>query len=331
MDNKMWAIFVRLTSNISGEKDAELIFDDDFWHYIVDESVKSGINTIVFDVGDGIEFASCPEIAVKGAWSKKKLRDEMKLCKEKGITLIPKFDFSTNHHMWLGEYSRMVSTSIYYKVCSNLIKEVYELFDHPEYIHIGMDEEGPKCCSKFPLVIYRQKELYWHDLRFFVDCVRETGAKPWIWHDPLFDFGDEYGKHFDADEAIISPWYYLAMREENYTSPEIWPEYYYPYYKQDKFVKMNLKYVEEDPEFVEIREKMLQLTKSDYKYVPCASVFNRCKNNAEDLVGFFKENAPDDNVLGYMTAPWYKTVPESKEYFDESFKTFKEAKEKYYG
>lgn len=331
MDNKIWAILVHLTTNICGEKDPELIFDEDFWHYIVDESEKAGINTIVLDVGDAIEFASCPEIAVKGAWSRKKLRDEMKLCKEKGITLIPKLNFSTNHHMWLGEYTRMVSTNIYYKVCSNLIREIYELFDHPQYIHIGMDEENAKCCMKYPLVLFRQKELYWHDLRFFVDCVREAGAKPWIWHCPLFDHGDEYGKHFDADEAIISPWYYLALREENYTSPEIWPEYYYPYYKQEQFVKMNLKYVEEDPTFVKVREEMEKITKSDYKYIPCASVYNKCEKNAMDLLEFFKENAPDDNVLGYMTAPWYWTLPKYKEVFDETFKTFKEAKEKYYG
>ncbi|MBQ1229154.1 MAG: uracil permease, partial [Firmicutes bacterium] len=40
-----------------------------------------------------------------------------------GITIIPKLNFSTNHDVWLGEYSRMVSTSIYYGVCRDLIND----------------------------------------------------------------------------------------------------------------------------------------------------------------------------------------------------------------
>ena len=328
---KRWAMLVYLSTNMWRGKDETLLFDEDVWNYILDEAPKAGINTIVLDVGDAIEFGSHPEIAVKGAWTRTKTREEVNRCKERGISLIPKLNFSTAHDYWLGEYARMISTPMYYRVCNDLIKEAYELFWHPEYIHIGMDEENAKCTRGQQLARYRQGELYWHDMRYLIDCVKDTGAKPWIWADPLFDHVEDYKKYIRPDEAVLSPWYYLAFREEHYTSPEIWPEYYYPYYKQEQFVQMGLKYVEEDPVFVNIRKIMVPLLEEGYQYIPCASVFNRCKYNAMDLLEHFKKNAPDNQILGYMTAPWHKTTVENKKYFEESFQSFKAAREKFYG
>ena len=59
-------------------------------------------------------------------------------CRELGIELIPKLNFSATHHTWLCEYGQMMSTSIYYKACREIIKEVYEAFDHPRYFHLGI-------------------------------------------------------------------------------------------------------------------------------------------------------------------------------------------------
>jgi len=64
--------------------------------------------------------------------------------------------------------------------------------------------------------------------------------------------------------------------------------------------------------------------------VPCASVNNRCDYNTSDLVEYFKDNAPDNQVVGFITAPWQKTAPENKDRFEESFRFLKEAKEKFY-
>lgn len=176
MREKMWGLLVHLSMNIALPIKNEIPFDDDFWTYILEESVKTGINTIILDVGDGIEYESHPEIALKNAWSRDRVRSEVKRCKDMGIALIPKLNFATPHDHWLGEYARMVSSSIYYKVCNDLIKEVYELFDKPEYIHIGMDEEDARHVAKHDYAVYRQGELYWHDLRYLVDCVKTTGT-----------------------------------------------------------------------------------------------------------------------------------------------------------
>ena len=50
-----------------------------------------------------------------------------------------------------------------------------------------------------------------------------------------------------------------------------------------------------------------------------------------DMMEYFKEKAPADQILGYISAPWFSTKPEHKQYFEETFRFFKEAKEKIYG
>ena len=326
---KMWAVLVHLSMSQWDVKYDELPFDDELWDYIVAESAKSGVNTIVLDVGDGIEFGSHPEIATKGAWTRERTRKEVARCKELGIALIPKLNFASPHDIWLGEYHWKLSTPEYYRVCNDLIKEVYELFDHPEYIHLGMDEEDAKHVKGHELAVYRQGELYWHDIRFYVDCVKDTGAKPWMWSCPLFDHPEEYKAHFDADEVILSPWYYNAFRKEHWT-PVSSREVYVTYYNEAEYKDMNIQFVEEDPFLVNFRNVALPLMKEGYCYVPCASVNNRCDYNTSDLVEYFKENAPDSQVVGFITAPWQKTAPENKDYFEESFRFLKEAREKFY-
>lgn len=329
----MWAILVHLSMSMWARKYDDLYenFSEEMWDYIVEESAKTGLNTIVLDIGDGVEFASHPEIAAKNAWSCARVKKEIERCRALGITLIPKLNFATVHDAWLGEYHLMVSTKAYYSVCKDLIGEVYGLFENPPYIHIGMDEEDAKHCNStiYPN-IFRQGELYWHDIRFLADCVLETGAKPWVWACPLFDHPEEYKKYFGADEMIISPWYYNAFRKEHWTPVSSRAEYV-TYYNEGDYAKMNIQFVEEDPFLVNFRNVALPLMKEGYRYVPSASVFNRCEYNHADLMEYFRDGAPDGQILGYITAPWFAAIPEKKPFFEETFRLMREAKERMYG
>lgn len=330
-NQKIWSILVHLSKSMWSKKFDTVAenFDEDMWNYIIEESEKCGVNMIVLDVGDAIQWATHPEISLKDAWTRKRVHQEIKRCREKGITLIPKINFATPHCAWLGEYAKMISTNAYYRMADELIREVYQTFEHPEYIHLGFDEEDGKHVAGKQLAIYRQKDQFWHDLRFLLDSVIETGAKPWIWSCPLFNHPEDFKKYIDPDEVVLSPWNYNAFRKEHWTPIESRAEYV-AYYNEGDYAKMNIKYVEEDPFLVRFREVALPLMKEGYKYVPCASVFNRCDWNTHDLVEYFKENAPDDQILGYMSAPWFSTMPDKKVYFEETFKFLKEAKEKFY-
>lgn len=330
MHDKMWAILVHLGYRMwEDTKDLPFTFDEELWDYIVEESAKIGINTIVLDVGEGLEFSSHPELFAKGGWTRARLRKEIARCEERGIKIIPKLNFSAYHDQWLGEYGEMLSTSLYYKVCADLIRESYEIFHQPEYIHIGMDEEDEYCFRSVEHVNYRKGSLYWHDLRFLLDCVIETGAKPWIWSDPLHYSPEEFCSCVSPDEVLISPWYYHAFKEEHYTPINSRPSII-AHYQRPEYANMKLQFVEEDPINANWCKLTLPYMEKGYNYVPCAGVSSHCDYNTEELVEYYKENAPDDQVVGYMTAPWYMTEQENKQYFEESFRFLKAAKEKFY-
>lgn len=327
MKEKIWSLLLHIYPHYGDPKVVR--WEEGMWDYILEEAPKAGFNTIVLDLNSGIEWATHPEIAIKNSWSRKKLRDEIKRIREKGMIAIPKINFSAQHSFWMGEYSRMISTPQYYKVCNDLIKEAYELFDHPEYIHIGMDEEDVHHARHSQFVCCRQGELYWHDLRYLIDCVADTGAKPWIWSCPLFTDPEGFKKHISPDEVILSPWHYNALRRDHWT-PITSRQEYVTYYNEGEYAKMGIEFVEQDPFLVRFMEVALPLMKEGYKYAPCASVYNRCDWNHHDLMEYFKENANDDQIVGYMSAPWAMTYEENKPYFDETFKFFKEAKDDFY-
>ena len=103
------------------------------------------------------------------------------------------------------------------------------------------------------------------------------------------------------------------------------------YYNEGEYAKMGLKYVEEDPFLVNFRNVALPLMKDGYKYIPCASTVNKCPYNTMDLVEYFRDNAPDEQVLGFMTAPWTPAQSGNEHIFEESLKLLKEAKDAFYG
>ena len=339
MQGKIWALMVHLSGDFSGmnakkwmETPLTEYFHEDIWHKAVEDAAEAGMNTIVLEVIDGVKYDSHPEVSRPDAFSKEWMREQVKLCREKGIALIPKLNFSATHDMWLGEYARMLSTSTYYKVTKDLIEEVYELFDHPAYIHLGMDEEDNKHQLGRDFVVYRQGAQYMKDLRHLVDTVKSVGATPWIWTCPLFDMTEAFVKEFSPDEIVLSPWYYNAFRPEHWTPVESRAEYV-AYYNEGMYKDMGIKFVEEDPYLVNFRNVTPGVIEKGYKLIPCASVFNRCDWNTYDLVEYFKNSCPDEQLLGYMTAPWVLTQPTEKAltFYEESFRFLKEAKDAFYG
>ena len=327
----MWSILVHLTRNMwrPPKKAWEEGFDEETWEKIVTACGEYKINAIVLDIGDGMEYKSHPEISLPGCWSQERMKKEIARCREMGITIIPKLNFSTNHDTWMGEYHQMISTNTYYQVCKDLILEVAEVFEKPEYIHLGMDEESLEFTYKDALVIIRQGETIMKDMKFLCNCVAETGAKPWIWHSCLFEYPELFKKYFTPDEVVISPYHYNAFKEEHFTPIDSFPETA-AYYSEGKFADMNITYVEEDPFFARFHEQALPNARYGYKYVPCASVYNKCVYNHDDLVEHFRDNAPENCVIGYMTAPWFFPVPDQLDKYIDSVKQLDAARRKFY-
>ena len=320
---------VFLSHNMWQKKDTKLDFEDTAWEQILKESAEAGLNTILLDVGDGVRFTSHPELAIEGSWDLQRVQAELKKARAMGLRVIPKLNFSATHDFWLGEYERMVSTKYYYAVCRDLIREVYEIFDHPEYIHLGMDEENLDVMKGMELAVCRGGELIWHDLQFLLECVRETGATPWIWSDYLFDHPEKFREKIGTEDILLSPWYYDALREEHYTRIDSRPATI-AYYNQERFRHLNLTYVEEDPFAVNFRKQALPAARDGFRFVPCSSTWSKCKYNTPELMEYFHDGAPDSGIAGFITAPWIRTKMENMEVFRESIQLLAEARKKFY-
>ena len=85
-------------------------FDEEAWNTILTRMVTAGMNRVVIDLGDAVQYESHPEIAVEGAWSITKLRAKRENLRAMGLEPIPKLNLSTTHDVRLGEVARCVST-----------------------------------------------------------------------------------------------------------------------------------------------------------------------------------------------------------------------------
>ncbi len=318
--NKKWTLMVYLSRNQWDTVYPELDFDEEMWDWILEEAPKKGFNHILLDVGDGIQYHSHPEVSTKNAWSHARVHKEIARCKELGITIIPKVNFSSFHCNWLKQYARMISSDLYYKVAADIIKEVYDVFEQPEYIHLGMDEEDLNMAKNREYAIARHGELYWHDLRYLVDCVADTGAKAAIWYDAAFVNPEEYRKRFDMNEVLLCPWYYWSLKPENFTKMADFPW-------RGQFDHLNLEVIEDLPRLKNFREQGIAYCEAGHKYLPTS--WPTRPHNTWNLMEFLMD-APDENILGHVVAPWAPTKWEYKEKFEHAFSDFVEAKANFY-
>ncbi len=320
MADKKWTLMVYLSSNQWGTVFSELNFDEEMWDWILEEAPKSGFNHILLDVGDGIQYHSHPEVSTKGAWSHRRVHKELARCREKGLTVIPKLNFSSFHCNWLKQYARMISSDIYYKVAADLIREVYDVFEKPEYIHIGMDEEDINMAKNREYAICRHGELYWHDLRYLVDSVTDTGAKAAIWYDAAFVKPEEYRRRFETDEILLCPWYYWSLDPAKFTKMKDFPF-------KGQFDHLGLDVIEDLPRLKNFRELGIAFAKEGQTYLPTSNP--NMPNNVYEFMKYMTA-APDERILGHIVAPWRHTVLESKPNFENALAKFVEAKAELY-
>lgn len=299
MQKKYWSYLIHLAENMwsdtpnsrmwgfrnwpdgAGYRD-KVLCDDEIWDKLISEFPKFGINTLVVDVGDAIRFESHPELAIEGSWSKEKLDKKLSEARSAGLTVIPKLNFSACHDIWLKEYSRMLSTSIYYRVVEDLISETCELFGNPELFHLGMDEEDFNNQKTYDYCVIRHGDLWWHDLKFMCDVCNKSGARPWVWSDICWNHMEDFKNKMPRD-VVQSNWYYGNDFAEF----------------RDGFENTTLAAFEE-------------IDKLGFDQIPTGSNWTWL-HNVEQLAAFCKDSVSPEHLMGYMVAPWAFT--HKKEYY----------------
>ena len=256
----------------------ELRFDIDVFHDITEKLPEMGINTVLIDVGDGVRYDSHPEIGVKGALTPDELKNEVRRLRALGLEPVPKLNFSCYHDEWLGEYSRMIGTKKYYEVVADLIDEVCLVFDNPRLFHLGLDEEYVPDHRKAVTVI-RSEDLWYHDLYFYIDCLKKHGARPWIWADPHRAHTESFEKRVPKECILSEGCYERLVRRER------------------------------AEEFASLRgfNSMLGLAACGFDQVPCVSTWACHQNAAQTLHFFEREGIANEHLLGFVAAPWART------------------------
>ncbi len=246
--------------------------DSGLWDEIIQAMAAAGMNMVVIDVGDAVKFESHPELAVKGAWSPSRLKRELDKIRKLGMEPIPKLNFSTCHDLWLGPYSRCVSTDAYYGVCRDVIAETAALFGKPRFFHLGMDEETERHQRSFDYVVIRQFDLWWKDFYFFQNQVERAGCRAWVWSDYVWNHPDLFWKQMPKS-VLQSNWYYGAS------------------------FSRKLHYV----------QAYLDLEKHGYDQVPTGSNWST-PLNFERTVRYTRKNVDSKRLKGFMQCSWRPTL-----------------------
>jgi len=276
-----------------------LRFDDRVWTHITDRMSAVGMNMLVIDLAEGMEYPSHPELAVKGSWSPDKMKKELARLRKLGIEPVPKLNFSACHDIWLKDYSRMLSTPTYYKVVADLIRDTCEIFGRPRFFHIGMDEETYQVQRAFEYVVCRQGDLWYKDLDFYRREVEKHGARAIMWSDQAWSeppFAKKVSK-----KIIQSNWYYwndVAKLEEQALQPRPADE------KKTDDAMHEWSHLQQLRTFRELDD-------AGFDQMPCATNWNN-RENLEQVVDYsFRRLAPE-RLLGFLFTPWEFTLEGEK-------------------
>lgn len=300
-DRMMWGLLLHLGYNMWCDREVAewgvehitaqpyLRCDRGLWEELTARAAAAGLNTLVIDLGEGVRYESHPELAVEGAWSCDELHAELARLRGLGLEAIPKLNFSATHDVWLGEYSRCVSTPRYYEVCRDLIQEVADLFSGPRLFHLGMDEESWHHQRHYAYVVVRQHELWWRDLLYLVEQVERQGAQAWVWADYAWNHEEYYERM--PRTVLQSNWYYGT-------------EFHPPCNETATYQR---------------------LAEAGYCQVPTGSNWIT-PENMRLTVSFCRDSLPLENLRGFLMTAWKPTLPSERACHEQAIDLIAEAK-----
>lgn len=260
----------------------EMICEKDTWRKVTDFLPECGINTLLIDVEDGVIYDKHPELAIKGSWTKEELKNELDRLRSIGLTPLPKCNFSCGHNAWLKDYAYMVGTPVYNEVCVDIINELIDLFDTPEFMHLGLEEEDVGLMEEcYPVTVLRSHFKKAEDAKVLFDACRAKGVRPWIWagtRDVQSFGGDELFRKYVGTDVLLSSWYYSFLR-----------------------------YSEDMRERYPVADYCCKFDEWGYEQVPTTSTWFWHLNHKETM-RFAKNFISESSLKGHLAAPWMHTT-----------------------
>ncbi|MFB3897050.1 MAG: glycoside hydrolase family 20 zincin-like fold domain-containing protein [bacterium] len=187
------------------------------------------INQILYEVEQGMEWKSVPEINNPNMISQTDFKKVLKCAKDHFIAVTPlvqtlghlEFVFRNNKkNMVFVEdssypYAYCPLNPKSYEFAYKMLDEAIAVFDHPEYVHIGHDEFEMRGtfpvheeCKKIGIV-----DLYYMDTLKLYEHLKQKGVKTVMWGDILYK--DKYQAKIDSlpKDILIADWRYSPRTE----------------------------------------------------------------------------------------------------------------------
>ncbi len=181
------------------------------------------MNEIVMEAEQGVKWESRPEVVTKYALDKDKVRELVKYAKKHYMRVTPLIQ-SLGHGEWMFRngsnldfcedsehpYAYCVLNPKSYDFIFALMDETIDIFDHPEYIHIGHDEHD--MFGKFPnhpeCKLVGNSNLYFMDTMKIYNFLKARGVKTMLWGDvfPKPDFKSKLAGL--PRDVMVVDWHY---------------------------------------------------------------------------------------------------------------------------
>lgn len=293
----MWAILMRLGVNTNAKPGdcrpyemedefryhEKLFCDKEIWRKVTEYLPSQGINTVLLDINEGVRLDSHPELAIPGSWEKEELTEEVRRLRKLGLNPIPKFNFSCAHNAWLKEYAYQIGTDTYRQVCEDIVRETIEIFDKPEFFHLGMDNEEADYQKYSPVKIVRSWKQKTEDACALFRVCLEQGVRPWIWLNAknVEEYGGE--ERFQTNipkEVLISNGCYKSVHPADVGE-----------------------------QLVPNTALFNKLDEWGYEQVPLCSRKDWTFNVLQTL-RYGKGYVSNESIRGYIIAPWVATMPD---------------------
>ena len=271
----------------------EVYFDKNTFEKLIVAAKDYGFDTVMLNLGEGIVYDSHPEIAIKGSMPKAEFKTYLNKIRELGMKVAPMLDFSALRNAWTGEYCTTAGSLWYKDFCCDILTEILELFENPEFCHLGFESEIMEKQENQAIMTRRNQEVLRRDMRALFDICDKFGTRPWIWI-------DEHSIEFIGGRAADKEDIFKSFIPKNTILSYLYFPPIYPHYVEQGRVKEEMKMCD-------------KICSWGYDVYPMCSTWFR-HESSRDMINYHVKCVGLKSVKGWVCNPNAFTV-DSKYYW----------------
>ena len=192
-------------------KETESRFDRGLMEELIDLSADTGLNTVIFDIADAVEYNSHPELKRPYSVPMQELAELAGRARKQGLEVIPKLNFAKSerywHNWWFRPYRELPDDDEYFEHAWKLIDELLQAVGPTRRFHVGMDEDT-----------LRDADAYCEVIEKLHAGLAQRGCQTVIWSDSCYDWGEPRNSILETAfqrlprDIILALWNYRSAR-----------------------------------------------------------------------------------------------------------------------